>query len=337
MCLLAERALPAEGALADSSSVSQSRTQEWAHGACRWAFDGLPLVSADQQGRAILRSRIGPPRYHRRVASVATTPLIYLPEILAYVRGVVAERKLSGNVHALEHRAAAHTPRGFARALREKAKSGPAIIAELKKASPSKGLIRPVFNAAELAPQLECAGAATLSVLTEERFFEGSLDNLDRASAAVTIPCLRKDFIVDPFQILEARAHRADAILLIVAALTNVDLLALREEARRCELDVLCEVHTPEELDRALALDCECVGVNSRDLRTFQVSLDRACELVAHLPAGAVSVAESGIHTSADLQRLRAAGFQAFLVGESLMRQPDPGETLRALLKIGTH
>ena len=260
---------------------------------------------------------------------------MYLPEILTHVRGVVADRKASTDLRALERQAAEHTPRGFAQALRQSAQRGPAgiaVIAELKKASPSKGLIRETFEVAELASQLETAGAAVLSVLTEERFFQGSLENLRRASAAVTIPCLRKDFTVDPFQIVEARANRADAILLIVAALRDWELQDLRAEARRCGLDVLCEVHDREELDRALALDCECVGVNSRDLRTFEVSLERACALAQHLPASALRVAESGIHNRADLRRLRAAGFEAFLIGESLMRQPHPGDALQQLL-----
>ena len=258
---------------------------------------------------------------------------LYLPEILDHVRAQVAERKRAVSFKELERQAAEHTPRGFARALRAHARSGPAIIAELKKASPSKGLIRPEFDVAELAAQLEEAGAAVLSVLTEERFFQGSLTNLRRASDAVDLPCLRKDFIVDPFQITEARANGADAILLIVAALKDHELRTFREEARHCELDVLCEVHDGEELDRALALDCECIGVNSRNLRTFEVSLDRACELGARLPATAVRVAESGIASRADMDRLRESGFEAFLIGESLMRQPHPGKALRHLLE----
>ena len=257
---------------------------------------------------------------------------MYLPEILAHTRGVVAERKAVADVPALERAAAAHQPRGFARALRAKAQSGPAIIAELKKASPSKGLIRAEFDAAVLAPMLEAGGAAVLSVLTDEKFFQGSLENLRRASAAVKIPCLRKDFMVDEFQVLEARANGADAILLIMAALEDAELRVLRDSARAHGLDVLCEVHDREELERALDLDCECVGVNSRDLKTFEVSLDRACELAALLPASAVKVAESGIHTAADMQRLWAAGYEAFLIGESLMRKADPGEALKHLL-----
>ena len=264
--------------------------------------------------------------------SVTGERTMYLPEILAHTRTVVAESKAAANLHELERAAAAHTPRGFASALRAKALRGAAIIAELKKASPSKGLIRADFDPASLATEMQNAGAAVLSVLTDEKFFQGSLENLRKASASTTIPCLRKDFMVDPFQVVEARANRADAILLIVAALTDAELRTLRDEARRWELDVLCEVHDAEELERALPLECECVGVNSRDLRTFEVSLDRACELARRLPRSAVHVAESGIHTREDMQRLRSAGYEAFLIGESLMKQPRPGEALKRLL-----
>jgi indole-3-glycerol phosphate synthase len=236
------------------------------------------------------------------MAIVSTERTMYLPEILAHTRGVVAQRKAGADLRAMERAAAAHEPRGFARTLRARAQRGPAIIAELKKASPSRGLIRAEFDAAEIATQLEAGGAAVLSVLTEERFFQGSLENLRRASAAVEVPCLRKDFMVDEFQVLEARANAADAILLIVAALTEVELRTLRDSARTHGLDVLCEVHDAEELKRALALDCECVGVNSRDLRTFEVSLERACELAAMLPKSAVRAAESygGRHAAAE-------------------------------------
>ena len=266
------------------------------------------------------------------MSHATATPTLYLPEILANTRAEVAARKASANLPALEKAAAAHQPRGFARALRERAKSGPAVIAELKKASPSKGLIRAEFDAAALAPELEANGASVLSVLTDEKFFQGSLENLRRASAAVKIPCLRKDFMVDEFQVLEARANAADAILLIVAALTDAELRTLRDAARRYELDVLCEVHDAEEVERALALDCECVGVNSRNLKTFEVSLERTIELVQKLPAHAVKVAESGIGSRADMERLRAGGYDAFLIGESLMRAPRPGAALRELL-----
>lgn len=267
------------------------------------------------------------------MAFADTERTMYLPEILAHTRLQVAESKAAADFAALEQAAAQHTPRGFARALRAKATGGPAVIAELKKASPSKGLIRAAFDAGALAAEMEAAGAAVLSVLTDEKFFQGSLTDLRLASRAVKIPCLRKDFMMDEFQILEARANGADAILLIVAALTDAELKVLRDAARAMQLDVLCEVHDAEELQRALALDCECVGVNSRDLKTFEVSLARAVELAASLPTSAVKVAESGIHTSADMQRLRLAGYEAFLIGESLMRQARPGEALRAMLR----
>jgi indole-3-glycerol phosphate synthase len=259
---------------------------------------------------------------------------MFLPEILAHTRSIVAERKAAADIPALERAAAAHTPRAFARALRTKAAAeGLAVIAELKKASPSKGLIRASFDAATLAPMMQRGGAAVLSVLTDEKFFQGSLENLRKASANATIPCLRKDFMVDEFQVLEARANGADAILLIVAALTDAELHTLRNAARAMQLDVLCEVHDHAELQRALTLDCECVGVNSRDLKTFEVSLDLACELAAQLPPTAVRVAESGIHTPADMRRLRAAGYEAFLIGESLMRKDDPGLALQQLMR----
>jgi indole-3-glycerol phosphate synthase len=269
-----------------------------------------------------------------KMMNVIAETTMYLPEILAHTRTVVAERKTAANLHAMEKSAAAYVPRGFAQALRAKAQAeGMAVIAELKKASPSKGLIRAEFDAAGLAMGMEAGGAAVLSVLTDERFFQGSLENLRRASAAVRLPCLRKDFMVDEFQVLEARAYGADAILLIVAALTDAELRSLRESARRFGLDVVCEVHDAEELERGLALECECVGVNSRDLRTFEVSLDRACELAERLPASAVKVAESGIRTAADMKRLRSAGYEAFLIGESLMRQAEPGVALAKLLQ----
>jgi indole-3-glycerol phosphate synthase len=256
----------------------------------------------------------------------------HLETIVAHTRGVVAVRKATADFIALERRAREHAPRGFARALRARADNGPAVIAELKKASPSKGMIRENLDVPVLAKQLEAAGAAALSVLTEEKFFLGSLHNLELASASVRIPCLRKDFMVDEFQVLEARASGADAILLIAASLSDADLRKLRDAARAMEMDTLCEVHNREELQRVLDLGCDAFGVNARNLKTFDVSLDVSLELLSMLPQQAVKVAESGIHTAADLKRLRAAGYDAFLVGESLMRQPDPGDALRALL-----
>jgi indole-3-glycerol phosphate synthase len=255
-----------------------------------------------------------------------------LTKILASTKRGVEERKAAASTRLLEQAAAAHRPRGFARALRQKAAGGPAVIAELKKASPSRGLIRPDFDVATLAAGFAGAGAAALSVLTEEHFFQGSLRNLEVASQSCSLPCLRKDFLLDEFQLLEARAHRADAILLIAAALSDVELRALATQAHALELDVLCEVHTGDELDRVLDLGCDAIGVNNRDLSTFAVHLQVSLDLASRLPSGAVHVSESGIETAEDLNRLRAAGFHAFLIGESLMRQQDPGAALEALL-----
>src|SRR5580700_4405370 len=255
-----------------------------------------------------------------------------LTRILATTRHALQERKAASSIRHLEQAAAAHQPRGFARALRQKAVSGPAVIAELKKASPSRGLIRPDFDVATLATGFARGGAAALSVLTEEHFFQGSLRNLEIASQSCSLPCLRKDFMLDEFQLLEARAHRADAILLIAAALSDVELRTLAAQAHALELDVLCEVHTGEELDRVLNLGCDAVGVNNRDLSTFAVRLQVSLDLASRLPSGAVHVSESGIETAEDLNRLRSAGFHAFLIGESLMRQHDPGGALEALL-----
>jgi indole-3-glycerol phosphate synthase len=256
-----------------------------------------------------------------------------LTKILATTRRGLEERKNASSTRILEQAAATHQPRGFARALRQKALSGPAVIAELKKASPSKGLIRADFDPATLAIGMAQAGAAALSVLTEEHFFQGSLRNLEVASRSCHLPCLRKDFMVDEFQLLEARAHRADAILLIAAALTDPELRQLTAQAHALELDVLCEVHTAAELDRVLDLNCDAIGVNNRNLSTFALRLEVSFELAARLPAGALHVSESGIGTAEDMSRLRAAGFHAFLIGESLMRRPDPGKALEALLQ----
>lgn len=259
---------------------------------------------------------------------------MHLERILNTTRTMLGERKRAVSLRELEQRAAKHAPRGFARALRERSAVAPAMIAELKKASPSKGLIRSDFDVAKLAESLQAGGAAALSVLTDEPYFHGSLRNLETASAQSGLPCLRKDFIVDEYQIVEARAHAADAILLIVAALSDAEIKRLTHFAHVWGLDVLCEVHTDEELQRMLALDagCDAYGVNNRDLSTFDVSLETSLRLVDRLPAGAVRVAESGIHTTEHVELLRTAGFDAFLVGESLMRHNDPGAALRTLV-----
>ena len=256
-----------------------------------------------------------------------------LDNILARTQITVAERKQTADLAKMEQQAAAHTPRGFAAALRQAAIDGPAVIAELKKASPSRGIIREDFQPALLARSLAEAGAATLSVLTDEPFFQGSLAYLTEASGAVRIPILRKDFMIDPFQMLEARAAGADAILLIVAAHTDDTLRMLTEEAHRLELDVLCEVHDAEELKRAADLGADLLGVNSRDLKTLQVHPNVHAELVAQMPVGVVRVAESGLNRPEDVEALSRLGYDAFLIGEALMRQADPGAALSSMLR----
>jgi indole-3-glycerol phosphate synthase len=257
-----------------------------------------------------------------------------LDQILARTALDVAARMAVADLPAIERRAAAHQPRGFAANLKaiSEAKSHHSVIAELKKASPSRGVIRPSFDAGSLARGLEAAGAGALSVLTDEPFFQGSLRNLEIASAATSIPCLRKDFMVDPFQVLEARASNADAILLIVAALTDVDLKLLSTEAYTYGLDVLCEVHDRDELDRAVQIGCQMIGVNSRDLHTFVMHPEIQLELAEAIPTNVLRVAESGIKRREDIDRLTAAGYNAFLIGETLMRESDPGAALNALL-----
>jgi indole-3-glycerol phosphate synthase len=260
----------------------------------------------------------------------------HLGTILSTTRATVAASKAGAPLAEVARQAALHHPRGWAAALRRQAASVPAIIAEIKKASPSKGLIRADFDATWLADRFQQGGAAALSVLTDEPYFQGSLRNLELASAAAALPCLRKDFMVDEYQIIEARAHHADAILLIAAALTNSELKGLAQAARSLDLDVLVEVHTGDELDRVLdalgETGADAIGVNNRDLRSFEVNLENSLELVARIPTNVVRVAESGISTAKDLVRLRDAGFDAFLIGESLMRQADPGTALAELL-----
>jgi len=241
--------------------------------------------------------------------------------------------KNSPDQNGLRARAQAHAPRGFRAALARVAERGAAVIAELKKASPSKGLIRSDFSPGALARELESAGAAALSVLTDVDFFQGSLGNLDAASQAVRIPCLRKDFIVHPSQVLESRAYRADAILLIVAALSDSELRELKTAAMAEKLDVLCEVHDEAELGRALDLGFDLIGVNNRDLKTFEVKLETSLRLAPMISNGVVRVAESGISSAEDVRRLRDAGYHAFLIGESLMKAERPGEKLKEFLQ----
>jgi indole-3-glycerol phosphate synthase len=267
-------------------------------------------------------------------------PDTFLETILASTRATVAASKAVTPLSELERRALAHHPRGWAAALRRQAKTGTAVIAEVKKASPSKGVIRADFDPAWLARRYRVGGAAALSVLTDEPYFQGSLHNLQLASAAVPLPCLRKDFIFDEYQIVEARAYRADAILLIAAALGDAEMKHLAAVANGFSLDVLVEVHTRAELDRVLdalgAKGADAIGVNNRDLKTFDVTLDTSLALIEQIPHSVVRVTESGLLTAQDIARMRTAGFDAFLIGESLMRQPDPGAALEALLAQGT-
>jgi len=259
--------------------------------------------------------------------------MITLDQILAATRERVVHAKEKAQPRLLEQMAAAHTPRGFRKRLAAMAQLGPAVIGELKKASPSKGVIRGTFPVGVLANQLARAGASALSILTDEKFFQGSLGNLLEASAATELPCLRKDFIVDQFQITEARANHADAILLILAALDDATFRHLLDYARALDLDALCEVHDEDELKRALDGGADIIGVNSRDLRTFQVSLDTVVELGSSIPNHILRVAESGIDSGAEIRELHGAGYQAFLIGEALMRAEDPGQKLQQLLQ----
>lgn len=256
-----------------------------------------------------------------------------LDQILAATRNRVALSKEHTQLRSMEKAAAAHTPRGFRKRLAAMAQLGPAVIAELKKASPSKGVIRGTFPVGALANQLVRGGASALSILTDEEFFHGSLANLLEASAATDLPCLRKDFIIDEFQITEARAHHADAILLILAALDDATFRRLLDYARALDLDVLCEVHDDEELRRALEGGADIIGVNSRNLKTFHVSLDTVLDMASSIPNHVLRVAESGIDTGAEIREMHGAGYQAFLIGESLMRAEDPGQKLQQLLQ----
>ena len=255
-----------------------------------------------------------------------------LPIIVAATRQRVETAKRFADVRGMQRRAENHTPRGFRRSLEQKAHRGVAVIAELKKASPSRGMIRSTLHVGSVASELERAGAAALSVLTEEQFFQGALPDLAEASASTHLPCLRKDFIVDEFQLLEARANGADAVLLILSALDDAEFRLLHKRSRELGVDALCEVHDESELKRALDLGAEIVGVNNRDLRTFKVDLGTSERLGPKIPASVLRVAESGIQRGEDIRRLRAFGYDAFLVGESLMRVDDPGSELAKML-----
>lgn len=256
-----------------------------------------------------------------------------LDTILARKHEEVAARRAQLPLAELRARQAdAPPPRGFADAVAATIAAGrPAVIAEVKKASPSQGVIRADFDPAAIARSYAAAGAACLSVLTDVDFFQGSDAYLQQARAACALPVLRKDFVVDAYQIHEARALGADCVLLIAAALDDARLAEFGFLAAELGLDVLLEVHDLDELERALPVPARLLGINNRNLKTFAVSLQTTLDLLPAVPADRVLVTESGIHTPADVARMRAAGVHAFLVGEAFMRQPDPGAALQAL------
>ncbi|MFM9828317.1 MAG: indole-3-glycerol phosphate synthase TrpC [Sphingomonas sp.] len=256
-----------------------------------------------------------------------------LERILETKRADVAARKACISLAELDGRIATQSPpRGFRAALDARAASGPALIAEIKRASPSKGLIRENFDPPAHAAAYAAGGAVCLSVLTDERWFQGADQFLEEARAACSLPVLRKDFMIDPWQAPESRAIGADAVLLIVAALDDAQLADIEAAALDCGMDVLVEVHDARELDRALKLKSRLIGVNNRDLRDFTVDFQRTYDLVAKAPAGCTFVAESGLSTRADLDAMGERGVRCFLVGEALMRADDIEAATRALV-----
>lgn len=258
-----------------------------------------------------------------------------LQEICATKREEVANRKPQASLADLDARAAAQTaPRGFRRALEAKATNGFGLIAEIKKASPSKGLIRPDFHPADHARSYEQGGAACLSVLTDAPYFQGHEDFLIEARAACALPVLRKDFMVDPWQVAEARAIGADAILIIVAALEDGAMAEIEAAAIERGMDVLVEVHNEAEMERAAHLQSRLIGVNNRDLKRFVTDLGTTERLSSRTPEGTLLVSESGINSHDDLLRMERSGVRCFLVGESLMRQADVTGATRQLLRI---
>ncbi|GAA0635081.1 indole-3-glycerol phosphate synthase TrpC [Sphingomonas ursincola] len=256
-----------------------------------------------------------------------------LEEICEVKRQEVARRKTLMSQTELDRRAAAATaPRGFVRALMDKARDGFGLIAEIKRASPSKGLIRADFDPASHAAEYQAGGAACLSVLTDEPYFQGHDDYLVAARAACDLPCLRKDFMVDVWQVAESRALGADAILIIVAALDDATMAEIESAAFAHGMDVLVEVHDEAEMERALKLKSPLIGINNRDLRSFVTDIATTERLVGMIPEGRIAVSESGINSHDDCLRLSNHGVRSFLVGESLMRQPDVTIATRTLL-----
>jgi indole-3-glycerol phosphate synthase len=256
-----------------------------------------------------------------------------LQTIVAATRRIVEVRAATEPAEAMRRRAEAapRRPGIFRQALERGDRIN--VIAECKRRSPARGLLRPTYNPVAIASGYEAAGAAALSVLTEPTFFDGSLAHLAAVRAAVTLPILRKDFVVDPYQLYEARATGADAVLLIVAALTPQALTTLLAGAEALELDALVEVHDLDELQRAIDAGARIIGVNNRNLRTLAVNLQTSYRLIGRMPRGVTSVSESGLKSVEDLSQLRAAGYHGFLLGERLMTSPDPGAALRMLLE----
>jgi indole-3-glycerol phosphate synthase len=256
-----------------------------------------------------------------------------LDRIVATKRAEIAAAKESVPVKALEERCrSAPALRDFVAAMRAKS---PAVIAEIKKASPSRGVLRADYRPADIARSYQAGGAACLSVLTDREFFQGSSEDLRAARAACALPVLRKDFVIDPYQVLESRAMGADCILLIAACLSRAQMAELEGAARSLGMAVLVEVHDAAELEAALTLATPLIGVNNRDLRTFATRLETTLELLPRLPAGRLLVTESGILSATDVKRLRSAGVGAFLVGEAFMRAADPGAALLELFHAG--
>jgi len=256
-----------------------------------------------------------------------------LRKILARKHEEVNARRKRDSLGSLEQRITEQSPvRGFSRALQERAAAAePAVIAEVKKASPSKGVIRPDFQPAQIAASYQAGGASCLSVLTDVDFFQGADGYLREARAACELPVLRKDFTVDPYQVIEARAIGADAVLLIVAALADDQMRELAAVAAQVGVDVLVEVHDRAELERALELETRLIGINNRDLHTFETRLETTLELLPYIPGDRLVVTESGIHTAEDVALMRNHQVYGFLVGEAFMRAPEPGEKLREM------
>lgn len=264
---------------------------------------------------------------------MSSSPPDILRRILARKREEIEARQRVRPESELRAQAQGATPpRGFVERMKDRIRSGQsAIIAEIKKASPSQGVIRPDFRPAEIARSYEAHGAACLSVLTDRDFFQGAEDDLVEARAACQLPVIRKDFIIDRYQVTEARAIGADCILLIAAALDDSALQTLSDEAQALQMDVLIEVHDQAELDRALRLDLPLIGINNRDLRSFEVRLQTTLSLLADIPDDRLVVTESGIHQKADVDLMHRHGVHAFLVGERFMRAEDPGKKLAEL------